>query len=206
MANLLALFKPKVKVYDLEPLPEYKGDGAIKGRQVALWRPPVMLDQAGRTMPGVSKELIAHYLVATTSALARQDLGPVSVEWGEQQGRFATTELTIHAWSQTITIMHPVAAISQDLANALEHYRAGMAYKVRELHKGHQQFDEANAAIQRAIRKIEKLRDDDIVHFSDAEFLFIKANLWKSLLMSALVPVSDQEPEPVFDGLVVIGR
>lgn len=144
--GVLAIFKPKVKVFDLEPLPEYAGDGAIKGRQVALWRPPVMLDQAGRTMPGISKRLIAHYLVATTSALARQDLGPVTVEWGEQQGRFATTELTIHAWGQAIMIMHPIATISQDLANALEHYRAGMAHKVRELHKGHQDLAEANAA------------------------------------------------------------
>jgi hypothetical protein len=204
--NVLAIFKPKVKVYDLEPLPEYRGDGAIKGRQVALWRPPVMLDQAGRTMPGISKELIAHYLVATTSALARQDLGPVSVEWGEQQGRFATTELTIHAWGQAITVMHPIATISQDLANALEHYRAGMAHKVRELHKGHQRLDEANAAIRRSMRQVEKLRDDDLVHFSDAEYLFLQANLSKALTLSALIPVSDQAPEPVFDGLVIIGR
>lgn len=204
--NVLAIFKPKVKVFDLEPLPEYAGDGAVKGRQVALWRPPVMLDPAGRTMPGVSKDLIAHYLVATTSALARQDLGPVTVEWQGQEGRFATTTLTIHAWGQSVDIMHPISLISQDLANALEHYRAGMAHKVRELHKGHQSLDEANAAIRRAIRQVDKLRDDDIVHFSDAEYLFVQANLSKSLTMSALVPVSDQEPEDVFKDFVVIGR
>jgi hypothetical protein len=204
--GVLSLFRPKVEVYDLEPLPEYTGDGAVKGRQVALWRPPVMLDQAGRTMPGVSKELIAQYLVATTSALARQDLGPVTVEWGEQQGRFATTELTIHAWGQAITIMHPIATISQDMANALEHYRAGMAHKVRELHKGHQDMSDANASIRRAMRQVEKLRDDNIVHFSDAEYLFVQANLSQSLTMSALVPVSDQEPEDVFKDFVVIGR
>jgi hypothetical protein len=204
--NVLALFKPKVKVFDLEPLPEYTGDGAVKGRQVALWRPPVMLDTVGRTMPGVSKDLIAKYLVATTSALARQDLGPVTVEWQGQEGRFATTTLTIHAWGQSVDVLHPISVISQDLANALEHYRAGMAHKVRELHKGHQDMSDANASIRRAMRQVEKLRDDNIVHFSDAEYLFVQANLSQSLTMSALVPVSDQEPEDVFKDFVVIGR
>jgi hypothetical protein len=204
--NVLALFRPKVKVFDLEPLPEYRGDGAVKGRQVAIWRPPVMLDTAGRTMPGVSKDLIAKYLVATTSALASQDLGPVTVEWQGQEGRFATTTLTIRAWGQSVNLLHPISLISQDLANALEHYRAGMAHKIRELHKGHQRLDEANAGIRRAIRQIEKLRDDDTVHFSDAEFLFLQVNLSESLTMSALVPCSDQEPEDVFKDFVVIGR
>jgi hypothetical protein len=206
MANLLALFKPKVKVYDLEPLPEFRGDGAVKGRQVALWRPPVMLDTDGRTMSGVSKELIANYLVATTSALAKADLGPVTVEWKAQEGRFATTTLTIHAWGQSVDIMHPVSIVSQDLANAMEHYRAGMALKCRELHKGHQRLDEANAAIRRAMRHVERLRDDDVPHFNDAEFLFIQGNLSKSLVMSALVPVSNQEPEDVFKEFVMIDR
>lgn len=204
--GMLALFRPKVRVFDLEPLPEYAGDGAVKGRQVALWRPPVMLDTSGHTMPGVSKELIANYLVATTSALAKADLGPVTVEWKAQEGRFATTTLTIHAWGQSVDVLHPISLISQDLANALEHYQAGMAHKVRELHKGHQTLDEANAAIRRAIRQVEKLRDDDVIHFSDAEYLFIQGNLSKSLVMSALVPVSDQEPEDVFKDFVVIGR
>jgi len=196
--KMLTLFKPKVQVFDLEPLPEYQGDGAVKGRQVALWRPPVMLDTAGRTMPGVSKELVARYLVATTSALAQAELGPVTVEWKGQEGRFAVTTLTVHAWGQAVDVLLPVATISQKLANALEHYRAGMANKVRELHKGHQSFDEANAAIRRALRQVEKLRDDTTPHYNDAEFLFIQAHLSDALVMSALVPVSDQAPEDVF--------
>jgi hypothetical protein len=202
--GVLALFKPKVQVFDLEPLPEYRGDGAVKGRQVALWRPPVMLDTAGRTMPGVSKQLVARYLVATTSALAQADLGRVTVEWKAQEGRFAVTTLTIHAWRQAVDVLLPVATISQKLANALEHYRAGMANKVRELHKGHQSFDEANAAIRRAMQQVEKLRDDTIPHFNDAEFLFIQAHLNEALVMSALVPVSDQAPEDVFASNVTI--
>ena len=201
--SMLQLFKRnKVQVFDLEPLPEYQGDGAVKGRQVALWRPPVMLDTSGQTMAGVSKDLVAHYLVATTSALAKADLGPVTVEWKGQEGRFATTTLTIHAWGQAVDLLHPVATISQKLANALEHYRSGMATKVRELHKGHQNFDEANAAIRRAVRQVEKLRDDETPHFNDAEFLFIQANLSKASVMSALIPVSEQAPEDVFKNAV----
>lgn len=203
--GMLELFKRnEVQIIDLEPLPEYQGDGAVKDRQVALWRPPVMLDTSGNTMAGVSKDLVAQYLVATTSALAKADLGPVTVEWKAQQGRFATTTLTIHAWGQAVDVLHPVATISQPLANALEHYRSGMANKVRELHKGHQHYDEANAAIRRAIRQVEKLRDDDTPHFNDAEFLFIQTNLSNTLIMSALVPVSDQEPEDVFSQAVTV--
>jgi hypothetical protein len=45
-----------------------------------------------------------------------------------------------------------------------------------------------------------------VPHFNDAEFLFIQGNLSKSLVMSALVPVSDILPEDVFKDVVVIGR
>jgi hypothetical protein len=202
--SVLDLITRPIKVYDLEPLPEYQGDGAVRGREVALWRPPVMLDPTGRTMPGVSKELIAHYLVATTSALARSNLGPVTVEWKGQEGRFASTTLMIHAWGQAVDILHPVAVISQDLANALEHYRAGMANKVRELHRGHQSFDEANRQIRRAMREIEKLRDDRAPHFNDAEFLFIQANLSQALVLSALFPVADRPPEQTIGSSVTV--
>jgi hypothetical protein len=203
--SLLTVFKPKkFELLEVVERPQYQGHGAIKGKQVALWRPPVMLDPAGRTMPGVSKELVAQYLVATTSALTKADLGPVSVEWKEQEGRFATTTLTIHAWGQAVDVLHPVATISQGLANALEHYRAGLTLKVRELHKGHQAYAEANAFIQRAMRQIEKLRDDTIPHFNDAEYLFLQANFNKAMVMSALIPVSAHEPEDVFSGEVTL--
>jgi hypothetical protein len=202
--NVFDLITRPVRVYDLEPLPEYRGDGAVRGREMALWRPPVMLDTKGRTMPGVSKDLIAQYLVATTSALARSNLGPITVEWKSQEGRFATTTLTIHAWGQAIDILHPVAIISQELANALEHYRAGMANKVRELHRGHQTFDEANGQIRRALREVEKLRDDRSPHFNDAEFLFIQASLSQALVLSALVPVADRPPEQTIGSSVTV--
>jgi hypothetical protein len=148
--------------------------------------------------------LIAQYLVATTSALARSNLGPITVEWKSQEGRFATTTLTIHAWGQAIDILHPVAIISQELANALEHYRAGMANKVRELHRGHQTFDEANGQIRRALREVEKLRDDRSPHFNDAEFLFIQASLSQALVLSALVPVADRPPEQTIGSSVTV--
>lgn len=202
--NVFDLITRPIKVYDLEPLPEYRGDGAVRGREVALWRPPVMLDTRGRTMPGVSKELIAHYLVATTNALARSNLGVVTIEWKGQEGRFAATTLTIHAWGQAIDILHPVAVISQELANALEFYRAGMANKVRELHRGHQTFDEANGQIRRALREVEKLRDDLSPHFNDAEFLFIQASLSQALVLSALVPVADRPPEQTIGSSVTV--
>jgi hypothetical protein len=52
------------------------------------------------------------------------------------------------------------------------------------------------------MRQVEKLRDDAIPHFNDAEFLFIQANLSKASVMSALLPVSDQAPEDVFASAV----
>ena len=204
MSFLSIIRRPKVKVLDLEPRPEYQGDGAIKGQQVALWRPPVMLDHAGNTMPGVSKDLIANYLASTVSAMAKADLGPVTVTWKEQESRFATTTFTIHAWGQAVDVLHPIATISQELANALEHYRGGLASKVKELHKGHQTFEEANASIRQAIRRVERLRDDNRPHFNDAEFLFIQANMQQALTLSALIPVSDHAPEDVFKEAVTV--
>ena len=144
-----------IKVYDIPQQADQPGAAAVKGMEVAIWRPPVMLDAEGRSVPGVSKELIARYLVQTTAALAEADLGPVSVEWRAQVGRFVETVFTIHAWGQSVEIVHPVAAVSQDLANAWEIYKGGMATKVRELHKGHQRFAEANRMLDLAVRRLE---------------------------------------------------
>jgi hypothetical protein len=204
MKLLDTIIRPKVKVFDLAPLPEYRGDGAVRGREVALWRPPIMLDRAGRTMQGVSKDLVAGYLVAMTNALAKADLGPVTVTWKAQEGRFATTTLTIHAWNAEVDVLHPVAVVSQKLANALEHYRAGMALKCRELHKGHQDFEASNQMLRRAAIEIEKLRDDTMPHFADNEFLFIQANLSKALTLSALLPVSEGGAEQAIGTNVTI--
>lgn len=186
----------KVIVYDV-PQAESAEAAAVKGREVAIFRPPVLLDPQGRTLPGVSKDLIAQYLVQMTAALADADLGPVTVEWVEQMGRFVDTRFTIMAWGQTVEIVHPVAPISQRLANAWEIYMGGAALKVRELHKGHQRFDEANGMIKQASRRLEQLRDDDVPHFSDAEYLFLQAQFRRAQVMSALIPVSGAAAEEV---------
>jgi hypothetical protein len=191
--------RTQVVVYDLPPdgPDAQQGAAAVKGNQVAIWRPPVLLDPKGRTRPGVTKELVARYLVSTTAALAEADLGPVTVEWRAQEGRFVETAFTIHAWGQEVEVVHPIAPVSQDLADAWELYKAGVALKVRELHKGHQRFDQANATIRRATRNLERLRDDDVPHFSDAEYLFLQAAFQRGIVLSALVPVGEAEPEEV---------
>lgn len=197
MANLLALFKRKPQA-DLMVVPDRRGPGhgAVNGNSVALWRPPIMLDATGRTMPGVSLDLVANYLVTSTAMLAESELGPVTVEWKGQVNRFASVQMTIHAWGQSVEFVHPIAIVSQPLADAVDMYMRGMAQKVRELHKGHQDFSEANQTIRIAMRKLEKLRDDRIPHFNDAEFLFLMSGLGKAMTISALIPVSSAEPEP----------
>ena len=200
--NLLRKRKTRAKtqtavvVYDV-PDANAPSAGAVKGREVAIWRPPVLLDPQGHTMPGVSKQLIARYLVSTTSALADADLGPVTVEWKEQEGRFVKTQFTIQAWGQQVQVVHPVAPVSQRLANALELYVAGMALKVRELHKGHQRFDRANEMLVRASRGLERLRDDEVPHFADSEYLFLQTEVLRAQVMSALIPVGQAAAEEV---------
>ena len=186
-----------VVVYDVPDRPDAPGAAAVKGREVCIFRPPVLLDAAGRTMPGVSKVLVARYLVATTAALTESDLGPVVVEWKEQEGRFVTTCFTIEAWGQKIEIVHPVAAVSQKLANAWDTYKCGIALKTRELHKGHQRFGMANRMIGAASEKLEQLRDDDVPHFSDGEYLFLQAAMYQAKVLSALIPVGQAEAEEV---------
>jgi len=190
-----------IQVYDMPvPRPDQPpapAAAAVKGTEVAIWRPPVLLDPQGRTIPGVSKQLVAKYLVQTTAALAEADLGAVSVEWKEQVGRFVETRFTIHAWGQELDIVHPVAAVSQDLANVFTVYISGMARKVQQLHKGHQRFGEANRLLALAVEKLDLLRDSDLPQFSDAEYLFVSAAVRQAQVLSALVPVSALESEVV---------
>jgi hypothetical protein len=189
--------KTAIQVHTVRDDGQRAGGAALRGTEVAIWRPPVMLDASGRSVPGVSKKLIAEYLVATTAAISKADLGPVSVDWKEQEGRFCLTEFTIHAWGQSIDMVHPVAPVSQALANTWDMYKGGLALKVRELHKGHQRYDEANQLLERAVRRLERLRDDDVPHFSDAEYLFLQAAMRQATVMSALIPVSETEAEDV---------
>ena len=94
-------------------------------------------------------------------------------------------------------IVHPVAPVSQKLANTWEIYKAGIALKVRELHKGHQRFGDANALIEWASRHLDQLRDDDVPHFSGAEFLFLQSEFYQARVMSALIPVDQAAAEEV---------
>mgnify|MGYP000464241363 CR=1 FL=1 len=187
----------QITVHTLTDNGRHEGAAAVKGTEVAIWRPPVMLDHAGRTLPGVSKDLVARYLVATTAALADADLGPVTVEWRHQEGRFCETAFLIHAWGQEVEIVHPIAPVSQKLADTWEIYKTGVALKVRELHKGHQRFGEANRLIGVAVRNLEGLRDDQVPHFSDSEYLFLQAAFQRAKVLSALVPVGQAQPETV---------
>jgi len=194
----------KVIVYDL-PDTDRAEAAAVQGREVAIFRPPVLLDPQGRTLPGISKDLVARYLVHTTAALAEADLGPVTVEWLEQTGRFVNTRFSIAAWGQAVEIVHPAAPVSQRLANAWEIYKGGIALKVRELHKGHQRFDQANALIAQACRRLDQLRDDDVPQFSDAEFLFLQSEFNRARVMSALVPVGQAQAEEVIGTRANVG-
>ena len=186
-----------IVLYNLEGGDKMTSVAAVKGNEVSIFRPPVMLSPDGKTMPGVSKDLVARYLVATTAALADADLGAVTVEWKTQEGRFCETAFHIPTWGTTIEIVHPIAPVSQSLANAWEVYKCGIALKARELHKGHQRFGEANALITRAMHSVESLRDDDMPHFSDSEFLFLETSFQKALVMSALLPDNGTQPEQV---------
>jgi len=187
----------RIKLFDLADGDEMMSTGAVRGNEVAIFRPPVMLSPDGKTMPGVSKDLVARYLVATTAALADADLGAVTVEWRAQEGRFCETAFHIPTWGTTIEIVHPIAPVSQNLANAWEVYKGGIALKARELHKGHQRFGDANTLIARAMRDVERLRDDDVPHYSDSEYLFLQTSFQKALVMSALLPDSGAQPEQV---------
>lgn len=179
--------------------------GVVKGTRVGIYRPPVLLDAAGRTMAGVNKDLVARYLVSTVAAMADTDLGPVAIEWKGQEGRFVNTSFLIHAWGQEVEIVHPVAPVSQKLANAWEVYKAGVALKVQELHKGHQQFGEANALITRASRNLDRLRDDRVPHFTDAEYMFLQAAFQGGIVLSALIPVGSAGAEVLVGQAVNVG-
>ena len=202
MLNLLRRPKKKatrqtaVVVYDV-PDEHAPAGAAVKGREVCIFRPPVLLDAAGRTMPGVSRDLIADYLVRTVEALADADLGPVTVEWLQQEGRFIKTQFTIQAWGQQVQVMHPIAPVSQELANALKIYVAAMALKIKELHKGHQNFGQANKTLERASVRLKQMRDDKMPHFTDGEYLFVQTEIMRARVMSALIQVGQAVAEEV---------
>jgi len=76
---------------------------------------------------------------------------------------------------------------------------------VRELHKGHQKFSEANRMLDLAVRRLEQLRDSEWPQFSDAEYLFLQAAFQRARVLSALIPVSDVEAEEVVGTQMSVG-
>lgn len=178
------------------------GDVLVNGkrREVAMFRPPVVLGPDGESLPGVDRQLVATYLVATTGMLAEVDLGPVRVDWKDRVGRFATATLNLETWGQSLTVMMPVHVISQQLEGIMAMYQEAVSEKARQIHKGHQDYSRPNQMLRRAAQRLEKLRDEPQPHFTDAEYLFVAGSLAHAQVMNALVPL------PVGDGEAVIGQ
>lgn len=212
MRRLLALFrKPPqpttrsiIIPHATPPTNDPDAGAAIVTQRVAIFRPPIILDEGGQPPIGMTKQLIAQYLVATTSAMADQDLGPVTVHWGTNVGRFVTTGFTVHAWGYKIDLVHPIGIVSQKLAEAWELYKDGIALKIQQMHRGHQTYDQANGKIRRAIQMLELLRDAQPPHMNPAEFLFLHACMNSALVLSALVPVEPTEAEQILGQTVEV--
>jgi len=178
---------------------DFEADAMISGRNhaVALFRPPVILDQDGNSQPGVNADLVAGYLVQTVASLADVDLGPVEVHWRGRVGRFAIAELGIQTWSQSLTIVQPVQVISQQVEVVMGMYQDAVAEKARQMHKAHPDLEGANQRLNRAARMLEKLRDDDHPHLTPAEHLFLVAQISKARVMNPLLPLPVDGQEPV---------
>jgi len=192
-----------VTIYDREGLADgVNGDLYVNGkrREVAMYRPPVVLGQDGESLPGVDRQLVATYLVATTGMLADVDLGPVRVDWKGRVGRFATASLNMETWGQSVTVMMPVHVVSTQIEGIMAQYQEAVSEKARQIHKGHQDYSRPNAILRRAAKQLERLRDEPAPHLTDPEYLFVAANLAQAQVMNALVPL------PVGDGEQVIGQ
>ena len=204
MDKLLGRNTTAVTVYNYEGKDDL-GIGAdlmVNGnkRQVAMFRPPVVLGPDGESLPGVDRQLVANYLVSTTGMLAEVDLGPVRVDWGQRVGRFATASMNMETWGQSVTVVMPVHVISAELETIMQMYQESVCLKAQEIHRGHQDYSKPNQVLRRAAKKLENLRDSAHPHFTDAEYLFVAGNLAQAQVMNALVPL------PVGDGEKVIGQ
>lgn len=205
MSFLSKLFKQedRVVVYNLDGQKNsIEADMVVNGRrrEVALYRPPVVLGPEGESRPGVNRLLVAEFLVATTGMLAEVDLGPVRVDWQDRVGRFATASISMESWGQSLTVLMPVQVISHDLEQIMQMYQNAICLKARQIHRGHQDYSEVNQVLRRAAKQLEKLRDAPAPHFMDAEYLFVGGCIARAQVMNALVPL------PVGDGEKVIGE
>ena len=158
-------------------------------RQLALFRPPVTLDNAGLSAPDVDRQLIADYMSTQIGHMADVDLGPVRIDWKGRRGRFVSAYLYMITWQQGFTVILPVQMVSVKVEQVYKLYQQAMARKVRELHKGHQDHSKANALLDSAARHLERLRDDGHPHLSHAEFMFLAAAISRARIISELLPM-----------------
>jgi hypothetical protein len=161
-------------------------DAQVSGGRVALYRPPMVLDAAGRTAPGVSKDLVARYLAGTVARMTDVSLGPVNVQWKEAQGRFVLAAYQVPTFDVAFEVVHPAGVVDQAVADTMDLYMAGTCLKVLEMMKGHQRYDRANSMIRAAHRKLETLRDVTPPVLTTPEYLFLDAQVSAAFVLSAL--------------------
>lgn len=161
-------------------------DAQVSGGTVALYRPPVVLDAAGKTAPGVSRDLVARYLAGTVARMTDVSMGPVNVQWKEATGRFVLAAYQVPTFDVGFEVVHPAGVIDQTVAATMDLYLAGTCLKVLEMMKGHQRYDRANGMIRSAHRRLEGLRDVATPVLTTPEYLFLDAHLSAALVLSAL--------------------
>jgi hypothetical protein len=116
----------------------------------------------------------------------------VAVEFVGHEGRFAAARFKVPAWGIEVDLCQPVAVVDAGVGRAFDVYREGISLKVREMHKGVQCYDTANARIQTALGQWRRLRQRDEVLYTDAEDMFVQAAFVNALTMSALTPAPMQ--------------
>ena len=186
----------------------YAGPGAdqvdgpimVRGREVVLHRPELIIDKDGSTLPGVDRQLACNYLVANLSLMLNERAAGASVEFVGAVGRFATARYTLPSWGVSLDVCQPVNLVTNDVARVFTDYHQGLAGKVREMRKGTQRFDAANTRITAALARWQRLRDADKAHVNDPEWLYVKTALVNALVLNALVPV------PIDEGAALLDR
>ena len=158
-------------------------------RQLALFRPPVTLDNAGQSAPDVDRQLIADYMSTQIGHMADMDLGPVRIDWKGRKGRFVAAYLHMITWQQGFTVILPVQTVSVQVEQIYKLYQQAMALKVQEMHKGHQDHSRANTLLDKAASHLERLRDDGHPHLTDAEFMFLSAAIRRARIVNELLPM-----------------
>jgi hypothetical protein len=158
-------------------------------RQLAVFRPPVTLDNSGQSAPDVDRQLIADYMSTQIGHMADMDLGPVRIDWKGHRGRFVSAYLYMLTWQQGFTVILPVQMVSVQVEQVYKLYQQAMALKVKEMHKGHQDHGQANALLDAATRHLERLRDDGHPHLTDAEYMFLAAAISRARIVNELLPM-----------------